>query len=355
MKISFKTWLAIALLPLYGLVQWLSQETEWVERYYSQSVYPFISQFFRHLMGWLPFSVGDICYTLLVVLGLRYIFVKRLYIKTYPFTFMRDVLMVCSILYFSFYALWGLNYFREPLRHKLELVETNEYDQLVVFTRQLIKKTNQLQASLVGDTIQGIVVPYDREEMFQKTIAGYDALAQRHPFLSLEVPSAKTSLYSTALSYMGYAGYLNPFTGEAQVNGLLPAFRFPVVAGHEMGHQLGYSAENETNFIGYLVTATNPDPYFQYAGYAYALGYCLSDVRRGNEDMFQELIGQLNEGVLVNFREMNAFWTRYQNPMEPLFKSVFNSFLKANRQAKGIQSYNAVVSLLVPYHQKYPL
>jgi hypothetical protein len=355
MKIALKTWLALSLLPQFLLVQWLGNHTAWVERYYSQGLYPHFSKFLRHLLGWLPLSVGDVCYTLLGIVAIRYLIVKRIYIKTFPLSFVRDVLMVCSIVYFSFYVLWGLNYFREPLRNKLELVETNDYDQLVIFTRQLIQKTNQLQASIAGDTIQGILVPYDKDEMFQKTIAGYDALSQRHPFLSLDVPSAKTSLYSTALSYMGYAGYLNPFTGEAQVNGLLPAFRFPVVAGHEMGHQLGYSAENETNFIGYLVTATNADPYFQYAGHAYALGYCLSDVRRGNPDMFQELMGELNQGVKANFTEMNAFWTLYQNPMEPVFKSVFNSFLKANKQAKGIQSYNAVVSLLVPYHQKYPL
>jgi hypothetical protein len=355
MKISLKTGLALSLFPQYLLVQWLGQQTAWVETYYSQGAYPYISQFFRFLFGWLPFSLGDICYTLLTVLALRYVIVNWLFIKTQTLTFLRNLLMAFSILYFSFYVLWGLNYFREPLWEKLQLVETSEYDQLVLFTKQLIKKTNQAQLTIVGDTVQGVLVPYGKDEIFHKTVTGYRTLSEIHPFLTLKTPSIKTSLYSTALTYMGYAGYLNPFTGEAQVNGLLPPFRFPVVAGHEMGHQLGYSAENETNFIGYLVTIRNSDPYFQYAGYAYALGYCLSDVRRGNEDTFQELIGTLNEGVKVNFREMNTFWSSYQNPMEPVFKSVFNSFLKANNQRKGIESYNAVVSLLIPYHQKYPL
>lgn len=39
---------------------------------------------------------------------------------------------------------------------------------------------------------------------------------------------------------MGYGGYLNPFTNEAQVNGITPKFRLPTVSGHEVGHQLGY-------------------------------------------------------------------------------------------------------------------
>ncbi|UWX56004.1 DUF3810 domain-containing protein [Maribacter litopenaei] len=173
--------------------------------------------------------------------------------------------------------------------------------------------------------------------------------------MEYEYPSIKTSLFSTGLTYMGYAGYLNPFTNEAQVNGILPNFRFPIVAGHEIGHQLGYSAENETNFIGYLVTSSNQDPYFQYAAYAYVLGYCLSDVRRGNIDTFDQLFQNLHPGVQENFREMAIFRQQYENPMEPVFKSIFNSFLKANNQTQGIQSYNGVVSLLIAYHKKYPL
>ena len=64
---------------------------------------------------------------------------------------------------------------------------------------------------------------------------------------------------------MGYGGYLNPFTNEAQVNGVTPKFRLPTVSCHEVGHQLGYSAEGATNFIGYLVTSESNDPYFKYS------------------------------------------------------------------------------------------
>ena len=35
--------------------------------------------------------------------------------------------------------------------------------------------------------------------------------------------------------------------------------------------------------------------------------------------------------------------------MEPLFKEFYSYFLKANNQAKGIESYSYVVALLVDY------
>ncbi|MFS4415752.1 DUF3810 domain-containing protein [Maribacter sp. 2307ULW6-5] len=352
---SSKTIIALSLLPQFLMVQWLSKHPEWIERHYSEGAYPIISKAFRSLYGWVPFSVGDVVYTLLILLGLGYVYRHWRYIKAHKGVFVRDLLMVCSLLYFTFYMAWGLNYFRAPLKTKLGLTENTEWEALVDFTEKLIAKTNAEQEQLAGDSLQKVVLPYTQEEMFGKTLQAYATLSQRYPFLTYEAPSIKTSLYSTALTYMGYAGYLNPFTNEAQVNARLPAFRFPVVAGHEIGHQLGYSAENETNFIGYLVTANNKDPYFKYAAHAYALGYCLNDIRRADEARFETLWPTLNAGVQENFREMSHFWQRYENPMEPVFKSIFNSFLKANKQPEGLRSYNAVVSLLVAHHQEAPL
>ncbi|SNR68117.1 Protein of unknown function [Maribacter sedimenticola] len=355
MKISFKDAVAISLIPQIIIIKWLGKHTQWIEIYYSKGIYPFVSKIFRTLFGWIPFSVGDIIYFALIFSALYYLIRYFSHIKTHKLAFLRDVAMVLSIAYFTFHLMWGLNYYREPLSTSLNLTETKDYQQLVTFTQQLIEKTNQAQINITKDSTIAVNVPYTHKQMFEKTLEGYENLATLHPFLNYTTPSIKTSLFSTGLTYMGYAGYLNPFTNEAQVNRLLPNFRFPIVAGHEIGHQLGYSAENETNFIGYLVTAKNKDPYFQYAAYAYALGYCLNDVRRGDIEVFNELLLGLNPGVKTNFQEMAVFWNSYENPLEPMFKSVFNTFLKANNQSQGIKSYNAVVALLIAYHKEHPL
>lgn len=355
MKISLKTAIAVSLILQIILVKWLGQNTDLIEKYYSTGIYPAISKFFRFLFGWIPFSVGDIIYSLLLLMAIWYVYKNWIHIKTHKIPFLRDVMMVLSIAYLTFHLLWGFNYYRKPLSNKLALTESKDYQELVTFTQELIRKTNSIQEQIAGDTIQKINIPYSQKEMFSMSINGYKKLANKFPFLTYEKPSVKTSIFSTGLTYMGYAGYLNPFTNEAQVNGILPNFRFPIVTGHEIGHQLGYSAENETNFIGYLVTSNNNDPYFQYAAYAYVLGYCLSDVRRGDVEVFDRLFLDLNQGVRANFQEMALFWQKYENPMEPVFKSIFNSFLKANNQSQGIKSYNGVVSLLIAYHKKYPL
>ncbi|MDC6406973.1 DUF3810 domain-containing protein [Maribacter sp. PR66] len=355
MKMSLKTVIAVSLIPQIMLVKWLGQNTDFIESYYSMGLYPHISGFFRWLFGWIPFSVGDLLYFLLICTVIFYLYRRWTFIKTQKLKFLRDVLMVLSIAYLTFHLVWGFNYYRRPLSEKLGLTETKDYRELLDFTERLIQKTNSIQEYVVGDTLEKVNIPYSQNEMFQMSIEGYHELAKEFGFLGYEHPSVKTSLFSTGLTYMGYAGYLNPFTNEAQVNGILPNFRFPIVTGHEIGHQLGYSAENETNFIGYLVTSKNKDPYFQYAAYAYVMGYCLSDVRRGNRETFDRMFQKLNPGVRANFEEMALFWEQYENPLEPVFKSIFNSFLKANNQEQGIRSYNGVVSLVIAYHKKYPL
>ena len=122
-------------------------------------------------------------------------------------------------------------------------------------------------------------------------LEGYSNLGKEYDFFKYEEPSIKKSLISLPLTYMGFGGYLNPFTNEAQVNDKLPMYNFPFTVCHEMAHQIGYASESEANFIGFLSTIKNKDLYFQYAGYSYALKYCLRNWRIQDEKIFEELEG----------------------------------------------------------------
>lgn len=336
-------------------MKWVGCHPDIVEKYYSNGLYPILSSFFRMLFGWIPFSVGDLIYFFLILLAIGYIITNRRYIRKNLKTFLINCVMIISITYFTFHLLWGFNYYREPIANKFNLEEEYTQEELIFLAKKLIIKTNTTQLKITNDTSIAVVIPYNKKEIFSITLDGYDQLQEKYPFLSYQKPSIKNSLFSTSLTYMGYGGYLNPFTNEAQVNGVLPAFRFPVVAGHEIGHQIGYSAENETNFVGYLVTMNNKDVYFKYAAYAYALGYCLNDIHKRDPEIFDSLLLDLNPGVRKNYQEMADFWHSYENPLEPIFKSIFSTFLKANSQSEGIQSYNAVISLLIAYHKEHTL
>lgn len=355
MKNKFRNGIALSLVPQIIAVAWLSNYPELIEKFYSKGIYPSIAKFFRTLFGWIPFSIGEILYTCIFVLALRYIYKKRRKIKNQKLIFLRDCLMVLSVFYFTFHLVWGLNYHRQPLSETLYINEEATFKDIKLLTQKLVDKTNSLQFQITNDSSEIVTIPYSRKEILEKTVANYNKLDERWSFLKYRKRSIKKSLFSSLSSYMGIGGYLNPFTNEAQVNGKTPLFRYPVVSAHEIGHQIGYAKENETNFIGYLVTTKNEDLYFQYSANAYALSYCLNAIQRTNKSEAQELYNQLNSGVLKNYQELKDFHVAYENPFEPIFKSVFSTFLKANNQADGVNSYSRVVHLLVGYHEQNPL
>lgn len=352
MRNRIKNILALSLLLQWVLVRWAASSPQWVEKWYSRGLYPYLSGFFRRIYGWIPFSVGDLVYLGLLVFLFWWLFRKLKTVRRRIPGFLRDLLAGFAILHGTFYLLWGLNYFREPLGAALGMSEEYSREELLQTAEWLAARSNALQETLAGDTLTPVRLPYSQGEIREMTVAAYQNISGDFPEFTYRHPSLKNSLISTALTYMGYGGYLNPFTGEAQVNGRLPLFRYPVVCGHEVGHQLGYSAENETNFIGYLVTQKNPDPYFQYAASAYGLGYCLAEINRVDSLERKRITRRLHPGVRSNYAEMQEFWGAYENPLEPVFKAVFSKYLEANRQADGIASYNRVVSLLVAYHRR---
>ncbi|MEL4307354.1 DUF3810 domain-containing protein [Joostella sp. CR20] len=346
-----KTYLAFSIIPQFLIIKCLIFFPEFVERYYSNFIYVYISKVLRFIFGWIPFSVGDIFYTIVAFFILRFFLRKGKTLFSNPKYFFRELFAALSITYFLFHVLWGFNYYRLPIHEKLNLSDQYTSEELYHFTEQLITKSNEIHFQLTNNDTTMVNIPYSKKEIYQKTTAGYKVLAEKIPAFGHSQKSIKTSLYSTPLSYMGYSGYLNPFTNEAQVNGTQIDFKFPTVSCHEEAHQIGYSAENEANFVAFLAATSNEDLYFKYSGYLYVLRYCLAEVKRRDVKKFEDYNTLIHPGIIKNYIEVADFWRAHKTPIELFFKNTFNSFLKANNQKKGLKSYSYVVALLVNYYK----
>ncbi len=340
-------------LQIVGL-QILKNFPGFVEMYYSQGLYPLISKVSRYLFGWLPFSLGDVFYLCIVLLAFRWIYKngRRLWLQ--PISFMLDILATLSLVYFVFHLLWGFNYYREPLHKTLRLERDYTTEQLITTTERLIAKANTMHNALgYADSVK-IDLPFTQSEIFKRSVNGYKNLEQEFPALAYSPKSIKKSGWSLGLTYMGYSGYYNPFSGEAQVNRLIKTYKFPVVSCHEQAHQIGYAAENEANFIATLATINNDDPYIQYSGYIFALRYCVNELARRDMSEYDRLIATVHPGILESYREMREFWESYQNPLEDISKAFWDQFLKASNQSDGIMSYSYMVALVVNYFEDKP-
>lgn len=343
------------ILPLFLLFQIIILKIlvffpEMVERYYSNGLYVFTSRLERTILGWIPFSFGDIMYGFLIVYLLFSIWkIRKTWRKQWKGNLLK-VLSGFSIFYFIFHLLWALNYYRIPLFEKMNIQREYSNEDLYVFTEKLIAKTNEVQFAITHNKNQKVSNPYSRDSIFKMTQNGYDILAKQYPFFRYEIPSRKKSLFSLPLTYMGFGGYLNPFTNESQVNYKLPMYSFPNVICHEMAHQIGFASESECNFIGFMACIKNDDLYFQYAAYTVALHYCLENVIMKDEEKFKAFRPTINPGIIENFKETELFWEQYDTFIDKGFHAFYDQFLKANQQKDGLESYSKFVDLLINYY-----
>ena len=263
--------------------------------------------------------------------------------------FLNDALLTTNLVYFAFHFLWGLNYYREPLHKALKIEDDYTTEALISLTQRMIARANALHAQLQPQDSLAVEFTDGMQEVFDKTVTGYDITEENFPKLDYPPISIKNSLFRYPLSIMGFSGYLNPISNEAQINGLVPRHRWPLISCHEQGHQLGFAKENEANFIGVMATTNNPDLFFKYSGYIFALRYCLSEVYMRNPQAGDILRNKIRPGIFANYQQSYHFWNSYSNPLEPLLEIFYGHYLKANNQPDGMMSYNYVVALLVNY------
>jgi len=350
-----KYYLPLGLLIQIVLVQLISFFPEFIESFYSNGLYTSISNFSRIIFGFIPFSIGDFGYLFAIVFLIIGYIKNRKIIKLSWKDRSLKILSYFSVFYFFFNILWGLNYYRVPLFEKLKIEKEYSNEDLLKFTKLLIAKTNSIHSQITQNDSLKVFFPYSQEQVCEMNLNGYQSLSKQIPSLNYKHPSIKKSLFSLPLSYMGFSGYLNPFTNEAQVNDKIPMYNFPTTLTHEMAHQLGYASESEANFIGFLASINNENLYFQYSGYNHALHYCLSNWKFNDEVQFKKLLKTVHSGIIKNYKESEDFWNKYESFVETGFHVFYDRFLKMNQQKDGIDGYSRFVDLLVNYYKNKDL
>lgn len=344
--------LTVLLIMQWAFLRIIAQYPTAIEKYYSNGLYNYISKFLNLLFGWIPFSIGDILYAALAIVIIINIYTaiknKKLHLKNTLFKIGGYI----SILFFIFHLNWGLNYFRQPVYKTLNF-ENEKYtsNDLLHLTEKLIVKINQVQLSITKNDSIVIVNELNKTQIKEVAYSVYQQFRDKYPQFYHENLKVKHSLFSIPLTYMGFAGYLNPLTNEAQANSLIPKNNYPMIVCHELAHQVGIASESEANFIGYLATTNSDDVYFNYSGYLMAVRFCLFEIFQKDPEKFELLKIKLNKGIFKDIQQSEAFWESYQNWSEIYFKTFYDTFLKANKQIDGMKSYNKVVVLLINYHK----
>lgn len=332
-----------------------------VERWYSNGIYPRVAAFFRVIFGWLPFSIGDILYGLAalwlvwrLVKGVRALVKRQVTRESLLNSGKRTVIILLGV-YIIFNAFWGINYNREGIYRQVGVpLDTFSYAELHDVSFMLTDKLNLTKSFLIRNKV---TYPSNRD-LFAKVKAAYEKTVKVYPFLGYTHVSIKPSIWSWVGNYTGFTGYYNPFTGEAQVNTLVPGLLQPFVACHEVGHQLGYAKENEASAVGYIAALHSGDSLLLYSTYfelfnAARRELLLRSYLKGDTTMRQQLSERLIPEVKADIREVAAFFSRHKNPVEPFVRQGYALYLRNNNQPSGLRSYDEVTAFLIAWYRRF--
>lgn len=346
-------WLALIILALS--IKLLSLDKTWVESTYYQSVYPRIGATLRLLFGWIPFSLGDILYGLAAIWIAVKLFalIKKVYRKQLNrqklLSISLKITQTSLIIYIIFYGFWGINYTRKGIAYQLGL-EVKEFSKsdLILLDSLLMEKVNSYKQEANKTGINNM----SYQDIFNEAYHSYDNARGDHPYFKYDHRSAKPVFMSGAVSYLGFLGHYNPFTGEAQVNTDIPNFLLPFTTCHEIAHQLGYAKEYEANFAGFIAAQHSVNPYFLYSSYLDMYLYTNGELFRADSISAKTSRDKFSEAVKKDMKEWSNYRKEHETFIEPLTEKFYATFLKLNEQPAGIRSYNRVVLWLVAYYKK---
>ncbi|UEG49921.1 DUF3810 domain-containing protein [Ferruginibacter lapsinanis] len=355
--ISKKQWFSVLFLLMVAIsIRFFSANPFWAEKYYAAGFYPVISRFLRMGFGWLPFSIGDLIYGIIVIwLFYKIVYgIKLLCKRSITFQSFKSGIVkwstVLLFLYILFNLIWGINYDRKGIAYQLGLsVQKYTIKELQEMDSLLLQKVNESKKAILKKNI----AQKTKREIFDGAVNAYTEVERKYLFLHYTAISVKPSMWGWVGDYLGFTGYYNPFTGEAQINRGVPVFLQPYTTCHEIAHQLGYAKEDEANFVGYLAASASKDTVFNYSTYLDLFMYANRSLAHVDSSAAKNFFHQLLPEVKTDIKEWKTFLIDHKNPIEPGIRWMYGKFLESNNQPSGMLSYDEVTGLLIAYYKKY--
>lgn len=330
---------------------------EFVETVYSRSIFFHMNSAISSATGLLPFSLAEFllyAFVLSVAVYIVFIIIHAIRARRawWHIVLRRTaaLLSAASLLYALFIGLWGFNYARVPLAQTLNLdASPASVDELYSACDALIIRANLIRESVPEDS-NGVFSPAASRTKIMNSINEYYNKAAEDAglsFLGGSFGNVKPVLFSKGLSWSHISGIYFPYTGEANINIDAPMLMFAASCLHEAAHQRGFAREDEANFLAYYISRFSGDESVEYSGTMLALVHAMNALYSVERDLYFELRLKYSQAVERDLFDRGRYWAKYEGSVSEAAKEVNNTFLKANMQHDGVQSYGRMVDLII--------
>jgi len=325
--LKIRSLIAVALIPQILIVNFLRNNPSFIDDYYVGIIFNNLIKINSFLFSKIEIPIGEIIYIVIIILYI-YLFVKVISFKLSDFL---NLVAFSSILYFLFYFLWGLNYFKPSLVDKLNIKSEYEFNVLDETINKVIFEINK-ESSFISEDI-------NKSDIFN--------------LINTTASNIKKSIIPDIFLYQKVSGHYIPFTSEAIFVDKIPLVDMPIVILHEQAHQSGYANEGEASFIAFSKAINDKEPYIRYSGYFYALINLLNEISKKNSDKLDDYITKLDEKVISDIKKVQNFWSKYSNSfLDKAQNYIYDLYLKSNNQEAGIMTYGEVSLYIIHYYQK---
>lgn len=245
-----------------------------------------------------------------------------------------DVTAVLALYVVWFEAGWAWNYDRAPIetrvRYDAARVTPHALDAL---RAQAIREMNALAPAAHARAVE----PLDLHAL---RVAWLPVVRRAGDDWTPRVGAPKFTLAAPFMDANGTSGFVNPLSLTVQLAPDLLWFERPFDLAHEWSHLAAYAREDEANYIAALTCLRSHDPVVRYSGWMEVF-LSLPALPHYARSTFTPLVWSDFASLRArNARHLNLTFAR-------LSWRTYNVYLKSNRVAAGIESYDEVTRLLL--------
>lgn len=342
----------VVLLAMSGILLVAARTMDGFAEWYSRVIYPVCVNTLGRSMGVFPFSVSEILLYLLLTVCLLWI-IRSVFLycaaKKREKRMKQGVIslfLLASILFFLYVVNCGVNYYRETFSESAGIkIEEYSVEELKEVCQWLTDEVNE-RSDMVKRDEKGLMT-LDEVDVEQEAVISMKNLGEEYAVLRGYYPKPKPLLNHWILSIQNLTGVYSPFTVEANYNHGMVDYNIPFTACHELSHLRGFMEEKEANYIGFLACLGADVEEFRYSGYLMGWIYCTNVLYEEDYEAWEELRGELKDSVLQDLRANSSFWAKYDTAVAEVSDKINDTYLKANGQQDGVESYDRMVDLIV--------
>lgn len=323
-----------------------------IDSYYTNGISKAILLVLSALTSWLPFSLAEFFVLGIVLLFIMFFVsgIRSVMKGTDRIRALTRITDLIALLVIGFLLIWGFNYRALGLSAAVGISPVQgDAVQLKRLGLDLVEQA-KTERALTG--LKDTEVFHYTGDLHQASLAAYETMAEDYPAFLQPKGRVKPLATSRWFSQMGISGIFFPYTGEANYNKDQPMLLIPSTILHELAHLKGIAREEEANFMAYFASRSSDDMALRYSSTMLALINTMNRLTAQDPDAAREVYERYSEGMLLDLADYDAYWDRFEGPIQEQAEAVNDQYLKSNGQETGVQSYEDMVSFLLDFWEK---